>query len=102
MELNELQRQTHAWRTDQFGEIDIEDQLLGTFFEMSELGERIVKGNNYDPDWADEEQMKTEAGDVLIYFLGVLSIAGYDAEECVDLALKKNNLRNWDEHMKAP
>lgn len=97
-----IQQETHAWRTEKFGEVQPTPQLLGTMVELSEMGDMLVKAEYYDEGWADDERLKEEAGDVMVYFLGVLSCLGYDVVECIEVALDKNQTRDWDEHMSAP
>lgn len=77
-------------------------QTFGTAIEIMELGELVFKAEYYDEDWADEERLKEEAGDSFIYLLGVLSLLDLDVIDCIETALEKNEMRDWDEHMEAP
>lgn len=100
--IRNVQTETHEWRRKQFGEVQPTPQLLGTMVEIAEMGDMLVKAEYYDEDWADDEKLKEEAGDVMLYFLGVMSCLGYDVVECIELALEKNERRDWEKHMEAP
>lgn len=97
-----VQEATHWWRMEQFGEVEPTPQLLGTMVELAEMGDMLVKAEYYDENWADDERLEEEAGDVIIFFLGVLSCLDMDVVDCIEAARQKNENRNWDEHMKAP
>lgn len=97
-----IQKGTHEWRTEQFDNLAPIPQTMGTMVEVAEFGGMLVKAEYYDEEWADDERLKEEAGDVIIYFLGVLSLLGYDVVECIEKALEKNYDRDWEEHMEAP
>lgn len=102
MDIDEVQQRTHEWRLEEFGEPDPIDQLFGTMLELGEVGGPVLKAKYYDEEWIDEEHLKTEIGDVLIYFLGVASIMGYDISDCIRHAEVKNGNRDWEEHKQAP
>lgn len=87
---------------EKWPEITPMGQLFGTAIEVMELGELLWKARHYDEDWADEDRLKEEAGDVIIYFLGVLSLLELDVIECIEAALDKNEERDWENHMEAP
>lgn len=99
--LRGVQRDSHEWRLDTIGDdITPTTQLAHTRNEIAELSDPLVKGATYDGAWTDgeEEHLKTEAGDVIVAYLGVLSLLGFDAVECMNLALEKNGQRSWEEH----
>lgn len=100
--IRRVQQDTHEWRTEKFDNVAPIPQLLGTQVELAEMGDMLVKAEYYDEAWADDDRLKEEAGDVIVFFLGVLSCLGYDVVECIELALAKNRERDWDEHMEAP
>lgn len=97
-----VQRSTHEWRQQQFNNLAPIPQTMGTMVEVAEFGGMLVKALYYDEDWADEEKLMTEAGDVILFWLGVLSLLDYDVIDCIEAALDKNAARDWEEHMKAP
>lgn len=97
-----IQRETHEWRMEKWPDLSPMAQLAGTDVEVSELLEMEVKGEHYDEAWANEEQFKSEIGDVMIYLMGYASLRGFDIVECIDAAQGKNQSRDWEEHQKAP
>lgn len=97
-----IQKQTHEWRMEKWPDISALAQTFGTAIEVMELGELVLKAEYYDEDWADEQRLKEEAGDALLYHLGVMSLLELDVKECIEAALDKNQARDWDEHQKAP
>jgi len=100
--IERVQDETHQWRIEQFGDVRPTPQLLGTMVELAEMGDMLVKAEYYDEDWADDERLKEEAGDVMLYMLGVMSTLDYNVVECIEKAADKNESRDWDEHMEAP
>lgn len=100
--MNHVQEETHEWRMEEWPDITALAQTFGTAIEVMELGELVLKGEYYDEDWADEQRLKEEAGDSLVYLLGVMSLLDLTVEECVAAALRKNDDRDWEEHQGAP
>lgn len=100
--IQHVQQKTHEWRIEKWPDLTALAQTFGTAIEVMELGELVLKAEYYDEDWADDERLKEEAGDALIYLLGVMSLLDLDVEECIEAALDKNETRDWDEHMQAP
>lgn len=100
--IEEVQKQTHEWRMEKWPDITAFGQLFGTAIELMELGELLWKARHYDKNWADDDELKKEAGDVIVYFLGVMSLLDFDVVECIEAALDKNENRDWDEHQRAP
>lgn len=100
--IRKVQVETHAWRLRQFGKVEPTPQLLGTMVELAEMGDMLVKAEYYDDDWADDERLKEEAGDVMLYLLGVMSCLDFDVMDCIEAAQRKNSNRNWETHMQAP
>lgn len=100
--IQSVQHDTHEWRMEQFPQSTAFGQAFGTAIEVMELGELVYKAEYYDENWADEQRLKEEAGDSLIYLLGVMSLLDLDVIDCIETALEKNEMRDWDEHMEAP
>lgn len=97
-----VQRETHNWRISKWPDLNPMAQAFGTAIEIMELGELIFKAQYYDEEWADEDRLKEEAGDALIYLLGVMSLLDLDVVECIEAAQDKNYSRDWDSHQEAP
>lgn len=100
--INKVQTVTHEWRMEKWPELTPLGQLFGTVIEIAELGEMLWKARHYDEDWQNRQRIKEEAGDVLIYFLGVLSLLDLEPDECIEAAMAKNDARDWEDHMEAP
>lgn len=100
--IQRIQHDTHDWRMEQFPQSTAFGQAFGTAIEVMELGELVYKAEYYDEDWADRQRLKEEAGDSMIYLLGVMSLLDLDVIDCVETALEKNEMRDWEEHMEAP
>lgn len=100
--IRRVQRNTHEWRMENWPSITVWEQFGGTIGELGEFIEILVKANNYDEGWEDRDRMKEEAGDVLIYWLGVLSLLDIDVIDCIEAAREKNDQRDWDSHQEAP
>lgn len=100
--IQQVQRESHEWRTNKFDNLAPVPQTMGTMAEIAEFGSLLVKAIWYDENWADEERLKEEAGDVFIFFLGTLSLLGFDVVECIEAARRKNEKRDWESHMEAP
>ena len=99
--LRGLQEDTHEWRVETIGDdITPLSQAAHTAVEASELLNLLVKEETYaSGEWAgDELEAKREAGDIVVAGLGVMSLLGLDAVECVDAALEKNGARDWADH----
>lgn len=104
--IREVQRKSHEWRLDTIGDdITPMSQLAHTRNEMAELSDPIVKDDTYSDGWVNMDrehvpggrrEMMTEAGDVIVAYLGVLSLLDLDVVECVVEALEKNGQRDWD------
>lgn len=99
--LLEIQAETHPWRLDKIPDLTPRDQLDGTMVEVAEILEAVVKEETYDDGWANEEHVKEEIGDVLIYLSGFCALEGFDMIECIARARAKNSDRDWDEHMRS-
>lgn len=99
--LLEIQAETHPWRVEKIPDLNPRDQLDGTMVEVAEILEAVVKEETYDEGWADDEHVKEEIGDVIIYLSGFCALKGFDMTECIHRAQAKNSERDWDEHMRA-
>lgn len=100
--IQNVQQKTHMWRMNKWPDVTVWKQFGGFIGELGEFVEILFKSEFYDDAWDNEERLKEEAGDILIYFLGVLSLLGLDAHECLEAALEKNEARDWEEHQEAP
>lgn len=100
--IGDVQQETHDWRMDKWPDLTPWEQFGGFVGEIAEFIEILFKAKHYDGEWRDEQKLQEEAGDVIIYFLGVLSLLDLDIEECIAAALEKNEARDWDEHQEAP
>lgn len=98
--IQKIQQETHEWRLENIDNLAPIPQTLGTAGELlGEFGSLLVKEEYYGEGWADRAELEAEAGDVIIYFFGVLSLLDLDVVDCIEAALRKNEERDWDEHM---
>lgn len=100
--IQRVQRETHQWRMEKWPDLDVWKQFGGFTGEIAEFVEILFKAEFYDDEWYDERRLQEEAGDLIIYFLGVLSLVDLDAKECIEAAMEKNDRRDWDDHQEAP
>ena len=98
--IQKVQVVTHAWRMEMWPDLEVWQQFAGFVGEIAEFIEILFKGEFYDDEWDDREELKKEAGDVIIYFLGVLSLLDLDVHECIEAAREKNDDRDWEEHQR--
>lgn len=100
--LDELQAELAAWREETIGDdITPATQSLHSVVELAELADLLLKEETYGGGWIDDEhrdETMTEAGDVLVAYLGVLSMLNLRASECIEAAREKNGERDWEEH----
>lgn len=96
--LQAIQAETHNWRMSKWPELTYWQQFGGFVGELAEFIEILFKSEFYDEEWNDCQALKEEAGDVIIYFLGVLSLLDLDVMDCIIAARQKNKERDWEEH----
>jgi len=105
--LKEVQDETHEWRMETLdGDPTVLTQAAHTSVEANELLDLPLKGETYQDGsgpasgWHDDDarrEFMEELGDVFVAALGVASLAGLDARDCIGAALEKNGARDWAE-----
>lgn len=97
--LRNIQHETHKWRLETIGDdVTPLSQAAHASVEASEVLDLLVKAETYDNSWVEEneEALMEEIGDVVIALAGVPSLLDIDLVECVEAALEKNDVRQWD------
>lgn len=92
--IQEVQERNHQWREENVPNAEPLDQAAHTAVEASELLDLFVKQAEYGVG-LDAVEAKTEAGDIVVSHLSLMSMMGWDVVDCIDLARSKNDGREW-------
>lgn len=87
--LDEIQDRLHEWRSEEYPEWTERAMVTGAMQELGEVAEVLDKGEFYHQAEYSDEELMDEIGDVVIYMIGLASMRGYSAEECLQMAAEK-------------